>query len=140
STGRHWVWAYNTNGCEASDTFDVYYAPMPEAAQNIAIIDLNNGMLLFNIGNVHNVNNYVWDFGDGSALAYGPGPLSHRYVQAGNYTVVLKSMNDCDTIERSHTLFWQGSTGIAKLHTDDNFTTFPNPANDILHLNYQDKK
>lgn len=140
STGRHWVWAYNTNGCEATDTFDVHYAPMPEAAQNIAIIDLNNGMLLFNIGNVHNVNNYVWDFGDGSALAYGPGPLSHRYVQAGNYTVVLKLMNDCDTIERSHTLFWQGSTGIAKLHTDENFTIFPNPANDILHLNYQDKK
>lgn len=45
-----------------------------------------------------NVNNYVWDFGDGNVLN-GSNPLSHQYLSAGSYNprLIVKDANGCST-------------------------------------------
>lgn len=132
--GQYWVWGYNTEGCQSFDTFNVSYAPMPEAANSISVIDLNNGVLLFDIGAVQNVNYYEWDFGDASPFEYGAGPKPHTYAQAGSYTVRLKMANDCDTINRAFNLIWSGKTSIHELNKNDKISVYPNPAKDHVKI------
>lgn len=134
TVGTHWVWGYNTEGCQSFDTFEVSYAPLPTAAQSISVIDLNNGVLLFDIGGVQNVNFYEWDFGDVSPLEYGAGPKPHTYAQPGSYIVKLKMGNDCDTITRSFNLIWSGKTSIHEFNKNESLTIYPNPASDFIRL------
>lgn len=135
--GTHWVWGYNTEGCQSFDTFEVSYAPLPMAAQNISVIDLNNGVLLFDIGAVQNINYYEWDFGDASPIELGAGPKPHAYAQAGSYTVILKLGNDCDTITRSFNLIWSGKTSVHDFNKQDALSLYPNPVADMLMINVE---
>lgn len=39
---------------------------------------------------IHSINNYLWNFGDGTTANYANGPFSHLYNVGGNMTVILK--------------------------------------------------
>jgi PKD repeat protein len=76
---------------------------------------------------------YSWDFGDGgSSNAENP---VHTYTADGTYYVMLTVNNGCGTDTFTDTLYVYG-TGI----NEGNFTTtlsvFPNPANDLLNIEF----
>jgi len=75
---------------------------------------------------------YSWDFGDQSnSSAMAP---SHAYVGNGVYVVTLTAINGLctDVITFDVTL----SVGIDELTGLSNVTIYPNPANDVLNIDY----
>ena len=131
STTTATVTTTNLNACDGvglSQGVTVTFTASPTA----------NGAFTSN-GNVVSFTNtstgasaYSWDFGDQSnSSAMAP---SHAYVGNGVYVVTLTAINgSCtDVITFDVTL----SVGIDELTGLSNVTIYPNPANDVLNIDY----
>ena len=131
STTTATVTTTNLNACDGvglSQGVTVTFTASPTA----------NGAFTTN-GNVVSFTNtstgasaYSWDFGDQSnSSAMAP---SHAYVGNGVYVVTLTAINgSCtDVITFDVTL----SVGIDELTGLSNVTIYPNPANDVLNIDY----
>jgi PKD repeat protein len=54
----------------------------------------------------NNVNNMIWEFGDGNTLINPPGPhIMYAYNNAGTYNVKITATNGCGETVRTNTLY-----------------------------------
>lgn len=100
-------------------------------------VDLDVSPYVFLIDNSNNANQISWDLGDGNTVNNDPGFL-HEYTSPGNYKVLLTALGDygCeDTI--SHTIVViAGTTSINSPWLQSGVTIYPNPASDILNIEF----
>lgn len=129
TAGRYYV-TVSTEGCSTSDTITVSTAPHP-AANAINYSNNGAGSYTFQVVNPQHVTSYSWDFGDGNS-GTGANP-THTYGSKGTYTVQLIVSNDCgsDTL----TTLLTEKLGIGT-HDLNQFSLYPNPAGDILNINF----
>lgn len=132
--GTYWLFAYNTQGCEWRDTFEVDLAPQLKANHSLSIIQQSHFTFLYNIGGLENETFISWDFGDNSPLEYGIGPKQHIYTNPGTYYPVVTIANECDTFIRTQTVvIEQEETNIENI-TNQSFKIYPNPAVNELYI------
>ena len=125
--GMYSVKVQNTFGCFDTDTIMVSVHPSP-LVNSIAIIDNGGGSFTFNIIGAQNINNYNWDFGDGTT-ATGPGPKTHAYTAPGQYTATVTLSNDCGQIVTTRLISVGNGTGLDDLSAlQKEMKLFPNPS------------
>lgn len=117
----------NNGNCSTSDTVEVTVNTVPTGTA-IQITGNGNGDFDFKVVSPIAVDNYAWDFGDGST---GTGPeVSHQYTESGTYNVQVVLSNDCGT----HTLTESITTdviGILDMENNPNYLSiYPNPTKD----------
>lgn len=124
--GVYWVKVQNSLGCFDIDTVQVTYHPDP-LVNSIAVIDNGANSFTFNLIGAQYATSYAWDFGDGTTTT-GPGPKSHTYAMAGEYTVSVTLTNDCGQVSTNR-LLATGSTGIDDVTAlQKEMKVYPNPA------------
>lgn len=124
--GVYWVKVQNSLGCFDIDTVHVTYHPDP-LVNSIAVIDNGANSFTFNLIGAQYATSYAWDFGDGTTTT-GPGPKSHTYATAGEYTVSVTLTNDCGQVSTNR-LLATGSTGIDDVTAlQKEMKVYPNPA------------
>ena len=94
--------ATGPNGCTASATIEVVFERFVSASLNLDATEYSGCSphdLTSLVNNSSNANDYVWDFGDGSAPynTTDVTPPNHVYTDAGNYTISLTASNNCNT-------------------------------------------
>jgi PKD repeat protein len=90
-------------------------------------------VVLSGLGNVECTNNslnaeeYIWDFGDGTALDPTVDPI-HVYSTEGTYTISLTVINyNCTTTTSQTIIVVPFGVGIEELFSDDDLLVYPNP-------------
>lgn len=132
--GTYWLFAYNIQGCEYRDTFEVNTAPIVKASNLLSIIQQSHFTYLYNIGGLENETLISWDFGDNTPLEYGIGPKPHTYTNPGTYYPIVTIANECDTLTRTQTVvIAKEETNIEDL-TNQPFKIYPNPAINELFI------
>jgi hypothetical protein len=136
TTGLHWVWAYNNQGCQAFDTFMVEEKGEP-AIGNLGIVDLGGFEFRFNFSNPKFVESATWNFGDGSPTVVGLGPVNHTYAQEGDYQVTLLLENSCGSVTKTQLIH---VSNVTKINTPKDLAKavnfYPNPTTDFLNITY----
>ncbi len=80
-----------------------------------------------------NADSYLWVFGDGdSSTAVNP---THLYPSNGPFTACLYVYNECDTAEFCSEVSF--SVGIDDVALSNNVSVFPNPAEDIINVSFE---
>ena len=135
--GLYSVKVQNSMGCVDRDTVTVSVYPNP-VVNSIAVVDNGgNAYTLTAVGAQH-VSNWTWNFGDGTAPLSGtglPGPQTHTYTSAGEYTVTLTLSNDCKEISITKVIKVNAVTGIdAIAQLQQALTLYPNPAAKVVTL------
>lgn len=131
SPGEYSVYVTNTEGCTKADTISISMSGQLPTVQGISVT--NNGVNTFTFTpvNPQNIIGYEWDFGDGSAPAFGP-TATHQYASDGNYIVVLKLSSSCGFSADStsaHIL------GINTLELDNSeMMVYPNPTKETATI------
>jgi choice-of-anchor B domain-containing protein len=78
-----------------------------------------------------NVDEYFWDFGDGSPISNEAAP-THTYEETGTYSITLTVSNECGENSLTETI------NLQILNIEDeygsNFRIYPNPVENILHI------
>lgn len=135
NAGTYSVKVQNTDGCFDRDTIVVSVYPNP-LVNSIAVIDNGGGSFTFNIIGAQNIDEYLWDYGDGET-ATGPGPKTHTYDDPGEYTVVVTLKNDCGTITATRLVAVGGGTGVNGLSAlQREVKMYPNPAKDLVTITH----
>lgn len=125
--GVYSVKVQNTDGCFDRDTVVIGVHPNP-LVNSIAVMENGGGMFTFNVIGAQHVNEYYWDFGDGTT-AVGPGPQVHIYTAPGEYTVVLRVKNDCAEVTTSRLVAIGNGTSIHDLSAlQQEIKMYPNPS------------
>jgi hypothetical protein len=130
--GQYWVKVQNDMGCFDWDTTSLAVHPNP-LVNSIAVIDNGSNTFTFNAIGAQNIDNWTWDFGDGSPTASGTGlPVLqqiHEYNDPGEYTVTLTLSNDCKEITSTRLVKIEAApTGIDNLTgLQKELKLFPNP-------------
>jgi len=130
-SGSYIIKVQSLGGCIDEDTVNVTFAP-PPAAQAILVTPTGSNSFNFNLYAEQHVDEYNWNFGDGTPEETGAGQKSHTYTVAGNYTVTCTLSNSCgeSVVSRpvSATL-----TSIDDLEVLSNsIKVYPNPAKDKI--------
>ena len=94
--------ATGANGCTVSDTIEVVFERFVSASLSLDATEYSGCTpmeLTTLVNNSNNANNYVWDFGDGSApyITNNITPPNHVYTDAGTYTISLTASNNCNS-------------------------------------------
>lgn len=106
---------------------------MPSAS-NIVVTTVGNDSFHFSLLNPENIDQYLWDFGDGnSSILADP---EHVYAQAGNYVVTVIISNECgsDTLSKNLDL-----VGIKDVTLNSSILLYPNPVTEILTVQSTDR-
>jgi hypothetical protein len=127
--GTFWVKVQNTDGCVARDTITVTLHPDP-VANSIAIVDNGDGTFTFNIIGAQNVDNYVWNFGNGETRT-GPGPHVIPYAD-GVYDASVVLSNQCGELTLTRVITAVGIDDLAKLGRE--LQVYPNPGSDVVTI------
>lgn len=124
------------DGCSASDAITIHHIDLPSVdAINATYGD--SATYTFYPLNPQFVSTYTWDFGDGSPQVTGTF-VQHTYAQNGIYTVTLSLGSMCDgtfvNVSRTVDVFdaTGGGTGINNRNENDEWTLYPNPAQDYV--------
>lgn len=118
-------------GCVTMDSIHVATQLKPTVNGITGSLNANGSFSFIAMGAQH-VDNYYWDFGDGSN-ATGINP-DHTYDQAGNYQVTLIVSNECGSDTVTTAVYFSG-TGIHQIDlSKDQLKLYPNPARDIVTL------
>jgi PKD domain-containing protein len=93
------IWAIDTYGISSTSTiysFTIIEKTPPIAITNGPYYALVNESITFDGSSSYDLDgiivNWTWDFGD-SYIGYGE-TIIHKYAESGNYTVILKVMDD----------------------------------------------
>ena len=129
TSGTYIVKVQNTDGCTAGDTVAVSFHPDP-VANSIAIIDNSNGTFTFNIIGAQNVDNYLWNFGNGETRT-GPGPHVIPYAD-GEYIASVVISNECGEMTLTRIISATGINEISRLGRE--LQIYPNPGTDIVTI------
>lgn len=139
NSGLYWVKVQNTDGCVAFDTINVTAYPNPLVG-SIPIIDNGGGNFTFNVLGAAYIDDYYWDFGDGTTptppdwTAGMPGQVQKNFDTEGEYTVTLYVRNQCGTVSVTRKVL-VGGLGIDHLNELQRaMKVYPNPAQNIVHI------
>ncbi len=121
--GTYQVLVWDENNCQTSASFEI---TEPTELTGGAIVfnanALGNGeIILTPIGGTLPYT-YLWNNNDTDSIA--------ENLLPGNYTCVVNDANGC-SIEYTVTVLYDGVT---ELNEINNFTLYPNPAHDIIHI------
>ena len=123
-----WLFATNIYGCSDSTSAIVTVHAKPATkfgAVNTCIQEATKFIDSSSISS-GSITNYQWDFGD-STFTYSTSP-SHKYINAGNYTVSLSQQSDqgCNSkISKTITIGTQPDAGFNYFATDTGITFLP---------------
>jgi hypothetical protein len=135
--GTYFVKVQNDMGCYDRDTVTIAVHPNP-LVNSIAIIDNGGNTFTFNAIGAQNIDNWSWDFDDGTAPVTGTGlPIPqqiHNYTAPGEYTVTLTLSNDCNEITTTRLIkIEETTTGIDNLSAlQKELKLYPNPAQSLV--------
>ena len=128
--GQYIVKVQNSMGCVDRDTVNVSVYPNP-AINSIGVVDNGGNAFTFSPVGAQHVNNWTWNFGDGTAPVSGtgiPGPQAHTYTAAGDYTVTLTLSNNCKEISTTKLVKVNAVTGIDEIaQLEQALKFYPNP-------------
>lgn len=123
-------------GCLTTKTSQVSYFPDPTIRGFTYVPYFYNELkkVVFGPIDPSSVNFYEWHFGDGnSSTLKNP---THTYDAFGDYLVQLYVSNDCNVRLYSQEIrIQEGNTGTGELESKGMIGLYPNPANDLLHIN-----
>lgn len=134
--GEYIVFITASNGCVKTDTINVYQNGHLPASDGIQIRNLAPRTFKFSILNPQYVIGYEWDFGDGSPTVFQQSP-THTYNQNGNYTVRCYVSSSCGAIMDTMAVHIF-SMGTNDLSNSVAVKLFPNPATDLLNIDFDD--
>lgn len=105
----------------------------PQVGLTASFSTSTDTVVLSGFGNVSltntstNANQYLWDFGDGTALNPTVNP-THVYSETGTYTITLTAINyNCTTTTTQSIVVVEFGVGMEEVMVDDNLTIYPNP-------------
>ena len=126
-TGLYVVNVTAPNGCVGVGSIQVDVAGAPTAS--VIYVENNMPTYTFTVLNPQNVDQYSWDFGDGTTVANAPGTMTHTYTTAGPRMVSVTLTNACGTETVVATIV---VTSTASLETNEvaGLNLYPNPATD----------
>jgi hypothetical protein len=142
TSGYYEVSVKDQYGCIGRDSIIVGLKDIPTAT-GINAIHADSGTYTFYPINPQYATNYWWDFGDGTPVVYGY-MVQHTYTQIGIYTVSMYLEGECTglVISKSKTVdvfvVRNGSTGLNDQHKDYTLSLYPNPTQEVLHVNISD--
>lgn len=129
--GNYVVQVLDTNGCTGIGSIIVSVNELPEAASIYA--QGNFPTVSFGVVNPTNVDNYAWNFGDGTTIANGPASLSHTYEEDGTYNVTVTISNDCGTETLTQSITIQNTASLDE-NQISGLLVYPNPVADLLTI------
>lgn len=93
--------AVSSQNCEKSTTLTVIFNKAPKASFALQASELS-GCLPHTVTPANTTlyaGEYTWNFGDGTPVVttYNATPFNHIYKKAGQYVIVLKAANSCNT-------------------------------------------
>jgi hypothetical protein len=125
-SGKYWVNVSLGPNCQASDTVDLDISPLPRI-NGITYLK-NNNTYHFAPGGPLYVDNYLWEFGDGTSdTAASP---SHTYPEGFDANVKLHVFNSCGKT----TTQLQLPLSVGNIAADGGIAIYPNPASSTLHV------
>ncbi len=134
TSGSYSVVVTNAYGQSAHDAVVVTFLEGPELDSIIVnAIDMTTFGFSAKGGNL---NNYLWDFGDGSTSTE-PNPI-HSYATAGDHLVTLTAGNDCGSISRNHLI--KGTNSNSSAYFSRFVSIYPNPATGTVVLQSERSK
>lgn len=119
------------NGCVGVGSINVEVMGAPTAST--IYVQNNMPSYTFTVLNPQHVNEYSWDFGDGTTLANAPGTVTHTYTTAGPRMVTATLANDCGTEDVIATIVVT-STASVETNEIEGLSVYPNPATDKLTI------
>lgn len=122
---KYWVEATLGQLCKASDTVNLTIDPLPRV-NGISFVNKGAATYTFSPAGTMYVDNYLWDFGDGSTDT--AQIATHTYSIAPPYNVTLKVFNSCGVIESKLPV----ATGIGELDGAYGLLLYPNPSQNSL--------
>lgn len=115
------------NGCVGVGSINVDVLGAPTASS--VYVQNNMPTYTFTVLNPQNVNQYSWDFGDGTTVANAPGTMTHTYTTAGPRMVSVTLTNECGTETVVATIVVTSTADVAT-NTIEGLSVYPNPANE----------
>lgn len=128
-SGTYTATVTSEDGCEYVVSAEVNVTLFPTVGE-VTVIENGNGTYIFAPVDAANVDEYVWDFGDGeTSTETNP---THTYGEEGTYTVTLTVSNDCDSASVTATVVY----GVSGINENDliELNVFPNPTNKYLNI------
>lgn len=130
-TGLYVVNVTAANGCVGVGSINVTVMGAPTAST--IYVQNNMPTYTFTILNAQNVNEYSWNFGDGTTLTNAPATVSHTYLTAGPKMVTVTLTNDCGTEDVIQTVIVTSTASVAT-NEIEGLSVYPNPATDKLTI------
>ena len=119
-------------GCDSIVETTVNLTPLPEIAFTY---ECDSVRVSFKNESLHS-EFFIWEFGDGTnSFLKNP---THTYPELGEYTVRLLSNNDCGSrsiYETIEVIYTPPITGVKTVNNSE-ILVYPNPANDIIYIDY----
>lgn len=135
TTGNYSVVVTDNNSCKGSDNINILVKTAPTGTINAVYGD--TATYTFNVLNAQFVQQYTWNFGDGSPAVNGA-VVHHRYANNGIYLVTVNLGGECsDSLGQSVTVDVfdaNGGTGIVKIDNPEDLLLYPNPARDQITI------
>lgn len=130
----------NACGDSASFVDTIGICLTPVAKWTYSIISSGGGgmKVQFDGSQSKNALNYSWDFGDGNTNTTSSQPIHTYVVPSLQYTVKLKVTNGCN--ETSTLTYRLDQIGIEEFRLDEKVDIYPNPAQDILKIEWEANK
>ncbi|RYD98527.1 MAG: PKD domain-containing protein [Sphingobacteriales bacterium] len=137
--GAYSVTVTNPYNCSKADTIlvTIYNGTRVDGFTFAPRFDIAPGRVDFSPVNPQNVNDYLWDFGDGNTSTQQL--PSHTYAASGTYPVVLSVSNECGTMDTALTINVDLYLGVANVANNNlNIRVFPVPATDYIKIESKD--
>lgn len=125
-------------GClGTSAPFSVNFLPKPTGSFNYA----NSGTSFNFLASGNNIDEYIWDFGDGSDTTLNTNLVNHVFENNSSYIVQLIVSNECDTAIYSLNIIVGAITpGIIEVVNTENIEIYPNPFDDKTKISTKNLK
>lgn len=94
ASGTYTVSVTSPAGCLGTDTVDITVDGFAPTTNGIHVTPLSTDSFNFTAINPQNVDNYEWDFGDGSPVSISSNP-THKFAGNGQFLVQMRSISSC---------------------------------------------
>lgn len=129
--GQYEVLVTNSYGCMATDTINIEVEGFAPEISGIIVNHLGSNTFQFSAHLPLYIDNYEWDFGDGSPISHAHSPI-HTYSAPGTYLVTCRVASSCATKE--YTTYNNIFTDINSTDIESLLNVYPNPTNDYIHI------
>jgi hypothetical protein len=111
----------DTNGCQASDTFEVTRFELPDAGFTSTV----ENQAVDVVAKDRTLEAFTWSFGDGQ---FATGERARNvYAQQGEFTITLEATTVAGCVDSSSQTINIVATGIADWLAETDFAVYPNP-------------